>query len=103
MSIKFILHGGQVISINDNQVHFVPASHLVQLYGLKPQDCILDPKECQLSGYDKNQLVHLYPLDCGQYRVKLYSEIKQKRARWLTENDPRDGTDCVTPFDHFLY
>ncbi len=103
MSIKFVLHSGKVISANDKQVHHIPASRLVHLYGLKPKDCILDPKECQLRGYDENELVHLYSLDSGQYRVKLYSELKQGRAKWLTENDSRDGTDCVTPYDEFLY
>ena len=22
---------------------------------------------------------------------------------WLPENDPKDGADCVTPFDEYLY
>lgn len=25
------------------------------------------------------------------------------REEWLAENDPKDGTDCVTPFDEYLY
>ena len=29
--------------------------------------------------------------------------VREARRVWLEENDPRDGTDCVTPFDKFLY
>lgn len=29
--------------------------------------------------------------------------LKEARRVWLEEHDPRDGTDCVTPFDHLLY
>lgn len=25
------------------------------------------------------------------------------RTEWLELNDPQDGTDCVTPFDKYLY
>lgn len=30
-------------------------------------------------------------------------DIKQWREEWLEENDPKDGTDCVTPYDKYLY
>lgn len=29
--------------------------------------------------------------------------VRAARKVWLDENDPKDGTDCVTPFDQFLY
>lgn len=25
------------------------------------------------------------------------------RQEWLEEHDPRDGTDCVTPYDRYFY
>lgn len=103
MTVKFVLHSGSVMSDADGDIHHINALRLVGLYGVNRKDCILDPKECQLRGYDEDELIHLYPLDDGQYRVTLYSEIKQARNKWLVENDPCDGTDCVTPFDHFLY
>lgn len=31
------------------------------------------------------------------------ADIKAWRAEWLDANDPQDGTDCVTPFDKYLY
>jgi len=30
-------------------------------------------------------------------------DIKVWRNEWLEDNDPEDGTDCVTPFDKYLY
>lgn len=29
--------------------------------------------------------------------------LRAAREEWLRVNDPRDGTDCVTPYDRFLY
>lgn len=35
---------------------------------------------------------------------KLLQELAIKaRADWLEENDPNDGTDCVSPYDEYLY
>ncbi len=31
------------------------------------------------------------------------ADLDQWRRDWLDENDPKDGTDCVTPFDAYLY
>jgi hypothetical protein len=31
------------------------------------------------------------------------ADINTWRAEWLDANDPQDGTDCVTPFDKYLY
>ena len=103
MSIKFVLHTGSVMSGYDRQVHTVPASRLISLYGLNPKDCIIDPRESQIRGYDEDELVHLCPLDSGEYRVKLHSELNRLRNNWLESNDPHDGTDCVTPYDYLLY
>ncbi len=34
---------------------------------------------------------------------KLRKGLKLAREMWLEENDPKDGTDVVTPFDEYLY
>jgi hypothetical protein len=31
------------------------------------------------------------------------SLIAQAREEWLNDNDPRDGTDVVTPYDVWFY
>lgn len=33
----------------------------------------------------------------------LEKAVREARDMWLEENDPKDGTDCVTPFDGVLY
>lgn len=103
MSIKFVLRTGSVMSCSDRQIHSVQASRLVNLYGLNPKDCLIDPSERQLRGYHEDELVHLCPLDSGEYRVKLHSELNQLRNNWLENNDPLNGTDVVTPYDYLLY
>lgn len=30
-------------------------------------------------------------------------QVIKWRQEWLDQNDPSDGTDCVTPFDKYLY
>lgn len=35
--------------------------------------------------------------------AELEARLMQLRADWLAANDPKDGTDCVTPFDVYLY
>lgn len=39
----------------------------------------------------------------GRSEDAFLQEVRAARDVWLAENDPRDGTDCVTPFDRFLY
>lgn len=46
--------------------------------------------------------------DCGsalteESAVVLRKDILEWRAEWLDANDPQDGSDCVTPFDKYLY
>lgn len=38
---RVILHPGEVRSINDNQVHYIPGFRLKQLYGLRPDDNVV--------------------------------------------------------------
>ncbi|AEG53176.1 hypothetical protein [Sinorhizobium meliloti] len=40
--------------------------------------------------------------DCDRFTA-VRDTIVEARRVWLEENDPQDGTDCVTPFDKFLY
>ena len=47
------------------------------------------------------ELVRLWVVDQKYTKVKAF--LISQREVWLEENDPRDGTDCVTPFDQFLY
>lgn len=40
---------------------------------------------------------------CTEYVQVKIKDLKMWREEWLEENDPKDGTDCVTPFDKYLY
>lgn len=37
------------------------------------------------------------------HKIVKTSDLLAWRSDWLAENDPMDGTDCVTPFDKYLY
>lgn len=39
----------------------------------------------------------------GQAVAVKVSDLDAWRHEWLEVNNPQDGTDCVTPFDHYLY
>lgn len=51
------------------------------------------------SEHDKGKLVTI----TRAYFDGLVAAIDEARLAWLEENDPKDGTDCVTPYDHLLY
>lgn len=38
----------------------------------------------------------------GKYVCISRDDLVMWRKHWLEENDPKDGTDCVTPFDAYL-
>jgi hypothetical protein len=35
--------------------------------------------------------------------IAFLKEVRTARQVWLDEYDPKAGSDCVTPFDQFLY
>lgn len=43
------------------------------------------------------------PEDQQDAVVVSVADIDTWRAEWMDANDPQDGTDCVTPFDKYLY
>lgn len=52
-----------------------------------------------VSEHDKGKLITI----TRAYFDGLVTAIHEARLAWLEENDPLDGTDCVTPYDHLLY
>lgn len=61
-----VLHPGTVRSINDGDIHHVPADRLVRLYGLRPGEYILERPGWEFC-LPKNVL-HLWPRSDGDYR-----------------------------------
>lgn len=38
---KYLICPGNVRSINDNQVHYITAGQLMNLYKVKPEECVI--------------------------------------------------------------
>lgn len=62
--MKFALHSGYVISQTDGDLHWVPASRLIQLYELRPGEYFFWPKD---RGFRWEDYRHLRPRSDGRY------------------------------------
>lgn len=69
MNKRYALHPQAILSINDNQFHYISYPQLIKLYNLNPKDCIKwddnDPKTFQ--GRNYQDYTHLSPLYSGNY------------------------------------
>ena len=71
-SIKYIVYGGVVKSINDGELHSVSPQRLIELYKLNPKDCKIVRSEKDLLGFDfgiYNPIV-IKPRSDGNYNLK---------------------------------
>ena len=71
-SIKYIVYGGVVKSINDDELHSVSPQRLIELYKLNPKDCKIVRSEKDLLGFDfsiYNPIV-IKPRSNGNYNLK---------------------------------
>jgi len=70
--MKYALHPGYIISIFDNQKHFVGFSDLVILYKLNINDCIMWDPDYPSTYYGRRpeDYIHLYPQTYGKYTIK---------------------------------
>ena len=69
---KYILFPGYVYSMHDGDRHFIGAKHLIKLYKIDPQECIIYKDEHSLQGYSPGQLesmICLYPKSDGNYTI----------------------------------
>jgi len=63
---KYVLHSGYVKSTYDGDIHHISAYELVNLYGLKREDCVIArPHICYPKDY-----IHLWPDSTGKYEIK---------------------------------
>lgn len=66
MSYKYLLLPGIVRSRNDGDYHHIGRRNLIDLYGVKPRDCLLyAPGRIDKKLYAK--LIKLYPREDGRY------------------------------------
>jgi len=68
---RYVLHPGWVTSKTDGDRHYISASHLAHLYGLRLADCIvMHDDEPGVRGYQQQSGdVHLYPRYDGNYSL----------------------------------
>lgn len=64
-------------------------------------DWLIVGTECEFSETKFSEIDERRITRDGQER--LVSLIKQALQEWLYHNDPKDGTDVVTPYDEVLY
>lgn len=74
---KYLVMGGEVISKNDGQHHYVNARKLVELYHLDPKECLLmeeDDTIMRARSFGKNHILILRPRYDGNYTVPKINE-----------------------------
>lgn len=68
----YAIHPGHVVSKNDGDIHYIGYCRLMELYGLRPFQCVIwdDDRPMTFLGYKKENYVHLYPRRDGNYTLK---------------------------------
>ena len=75
---KYLLFPGNIQSKTDRDIHYICASKLAQLYGVKMAECVIaeqnvnSPRYPAPIGYTKeftNRLIRLYPDYSGDYTL----------------------------------
>lgn len=62
---KYMLCPGYVFSRNDGDRHYIGVEKLIELYGVKREDCIVKP----INGWVPRGLIQLHPRYDGKYEV----------------------------------
>ena len=62
---RYILHPGEIVSCSDNDIHYISAKILAELYGIEPGRYVVYGQP----GYrEKEGDIHLYPRIDGNYQ-----------------------------------
>jgi hypothetical protein len=75
MDKKYLVIGDYIRSKNDGQEHFVPASVLVRLYNVDPNECIMVDRGHELYALmgvapeHRSRLIRLFPRYDGDYQI----------------------------------
>ena len=64
--LRYAVHAGWVTSPNGGRRHFIPASRVAELYGLKRGEWF--DSEAWM-GTKRSSFIHLYPRDDGDYTL----------------------------------
>jgi len=66
---KYLICPEKVISKNDGDLHFINANSLMQLYNVKPEECIIINNKEDLQGLDITKYTILRPRYDGNYNL----------------------------------
>ena len=72
MKKKYLVIGGLIHSMSDEGIHFISAQRLVDLFDVRPEECILinDVRGCDFFRYrHQKELIWLMPRSSGNYIV----------------------------------
>lgn len=102
--IRFCLHPGSVVSVNDGERHHVGALQLAMLYGVKMSECVVvDPSRHDARPgltEDLSRLLHLYPSTQGAAYWRISEAERQQyplparegaRHGVVQQSEQRDG------------
>jgi hypothetical protein len=76
-----VVVAGEVISKNDKQRHIITCGQVIALYRVNPRECITinfgEDGDGKLRGYNKNNLIFLYPRYRGDYVLPDGNQIQK--------------------------
>jgi hypothetical protein len=67
---KYICYGGYIPSKTDQDMHYISAKRLAQLYNVRPSDCLMIDdynKEEKMKGLNVGNIIELHPRYNGDY------------------------------------
>jgi len=88
--VKYICFSGHVISQSDQETHFIPASRLPQLYGVRKDECIIVNDRMEMRSIHlitlPNGLIPLTPDPLGIYKIPGTKWTKEEVIGHLKRN-----------------
>ena len=75
---RYVLVGGEIVSPDDGDIHYIAPEKLVELYNLDPGECIIFDNVHKLDDCEElEELTFLYPDSDGDYDIeKLMKEAE---------------------------
>jgi len=73
MKYKYLVISGTVISRTDGDTHNITSRQLMELYKVKPSECLCNPDLRVVRKELLNDLIYLHPKSDGNYDLSLAS------------------------------
>ena len=71
MKYKYLVISGTVISRTDGDTHIITSKQLMELYKVKPSECLCNPDLRWVRREQLDDLIYLYPKSDGNYDLAL--------------------------------